>query len=293
MALTLNDSSVSSMSVATKKGTFHSPLDSTPNLNGKIIYFTASNAHGSGVFQVTADGGMATEVFVGSPFVHPRGIAISPDGQMLYIADPGADQIFSLAVTGGKPSPLADSKGTMPQNLNVVMQDGQQVIYFTGKVPMSDEGAVLRLSVQGGSGVSVIAKGDPLVAPDGIVVTRTGIIYVADRMAAGSGAGEVFKLSGTTLTSVVDPVHLGNPAGIALSPDETILLASAFQRNSSHDEVLLVDLKSLHTGAVTKVVGQNTNDSGGLHASPGVRGVLSWCGVTVGGSGTVYRVNLS
>lgn len=288
----LDDSSVSAMIRATQKGDFHTPLDSTPDMTGKTIYFTASNTHGAGVFQVPADGGTATEVFVGSPFMSPRGIAISPDGQTLYIADPKADQIFALAIAGKMPVSLAGSKGTNPQNLNVVNQNGLQVVYFTGKDATSGQAAVLTLPAKGSGSATVVAKGTPLVAPDGIVVKHDGTIYVSDRMAGGANEGKIFKIMGSAVSPIVNQVHLGNPAGIALSPDESILLASALQNTNNHDQVVLVDLKSLSTGAVTKVVGQNINDAGGLHASPGVKSVLSWCGVTVGDRGTVFQVTL-
>ncbi len=128
-----------------------------------------------------------------------------------------------------------------------------------------------------------MVKGAPLLAPDGIVVAPSGTIYLTDR---GTGEqGKVFKIEGTALTVVVNQIHTGNPAGIGLSPDASLLLISAHQPNSSFDEVFLINLKTLQTGTVTKVVGQNTS-TGGLHVSPGDPLVFSWCDT----SGSVYRI---
>ena len=285
----LDDSLLHGISIATQSSNFQAPQDSTPDADGTTIYFTADGPHGAGVFKVPASGGAATEVFVGSPFVSPRGIIMSPDGKTLFITDPKADQIFTLAITGNSPLPLQGSKGTTPQNLSLVGQNQQQVLYFTGKDPASGQAAVLKLSAQGADTATVVVEGSPLVTPDGVVVTQTGIIYVADR--STTDTGQVFKIDSGTLTPLLKQVRLGNPAGIALSPDESILLVSALQDNS-YDQVLLVDLATGQTGSVTKVVGQNLSDAGGLHASPVKKNIFSWNGVRRGGNGAVYLVEL-
>ena len=97
---TLGDNTVRSITIATQSGDFHTSLDSTPDIDGTTIYFTASSSHSAGVFRVPASGGPVTSVFVGSPFVTPRGIAISPDGKQLYVTDGAAGdkgEIFSTA----------------------------------------------------------------------------------------------------------------------------------------------------------------------------------------------------
>lgn len=132
-------------------------------------------------------------------------------------------------------------------------------------------------------------KGLPLVAPDGIVVTRAGVVYLSDRAAAGNGFGQIFKLDGSQLKAIVEKVKTGDPAGIALSPDESVLLVSAHQSDNPNDQVLLVNLATLQTGSATDVVGQN-HSAAGLHASHGNPQILSWADLTAQGTGTVYRI---
>src|SRR5437867_1444418 len=90
------------------------PLDATPDPDGKIIYFTAiSPIDGPGVFSVPATGGAVTKVFAGDPFVSPFGIAITGDGKTLYIADSGAQNasdlgsVWVVPVGGGMPTALS------------------------------------------------------------------------------------------------------------------------------------------------------------------------------------------
>lgn len=288
--LVLGDGSIKSITLVTQAGDFHDPLDSTPDVNGTTIYFTATGPHGKGVFRVPASGGTATEVFTGSPFVAPRCLVLSLDGQQIYVTDPGADNggaIFALPLHGGSPTVVRGSNQTAAQNVDVVSQDGQETIYFTGKDPSSGMPAVLKLPAKGADTASVVIKGSPLVAPDGIVVTHSGALYVSDRSAAGANFGQIFKIEGSSIKTIVGKIHTGDPAGIALLPDESVLLVSAHQSNSPNDQVLLVDLATLQTGSVTKVVEQNQH-AAGLHASHN-KSVLSWADVSR--SGRVYRVD--
>jgi DNA-binding beta-propeller fold protein YncE len=152
------------------------------------------------------------------------------------------------------------------------------------------------LPAAGANAATIVAKGTPLAEPDGIAVAQSGAIYISDRAAAGNGLGKIFKISGGAITTIVEQVKLGNPAGIALAKNDTLLLVSAYQANSS-DQVLVVNLATLKTQSVTKVVGQN-NYAGGLHRSPGAPDVYSWAGKNGGGGngggkdGQVYLVNL-
>jgi Tol biopolymer transport system component len=285
---TLGNASISSITLAAKSdgATFHTPLDSTPDVEATTIYFTATGSHGPGIFRVPAGGGAVTEVFSGAPFVAPRALAFSPDGTRLVITDTAADrtgELFTLAINGGTPLPIKGSQGSAPENLNVYKQNGQQLVYFTGKDPQSRQPAVLTLPITGASAPTVVVKGAPLLAPDGIVVAPSGVIYLTDR--GTRDQGKVFEIEGSTVTTVVNQTHMGNPAGIGLSPDASLLLVSAHQPNSSFDEVLLVNLNTRQTGAVTTIVGQNSY-AGGLHVSPGHKVVFSWADT----QGTVYRV---
>jgi DNA-binding beta-propeller fold protein YncE len=294
----LGDDLIAGATVAAESGVFRQPRDSTPDAEATVIYFTATGAGGPGVFRVPFAGGTATEIASGAPFVAPRGIAISGDDRLLYVADPQsggaggkAGQIFVVPVGGGPPAVLRGSEGFAPRGLDVARQGDREAVYFTGKDPNDGQAGVFKLAGEGGT-PAVVAKGAPFVEPDGVAVTRAGDVYVTDRVVAGAGAGSVFKIAGGTVTRIVDRVRTGDPAGVALTLDESVLLVSALQAERDRDQVLLVDLKTLQTGSVTKVVGEN-KDAGGVHRARN-RNLFSWADSTAGpsGGGKVYGVSL-
>ena len=286
----LGNDIVEHVDVATQSGNFHTPLDSAPDPDATTVYFTAAGPNGPGVFRVPAAGGDVTEVLVGNPFVAPIGIAVGSDGQQVYVADPQAPgdagkagQIF-VVPTGRRPAAtLRGAGGTAPRGLDVVREGDQDMIYFTGKDPADGLPAVFKLPAAGGSAPAIVAKGAPLVEPDGVTVTKAGVVYVTDRAAAGGNAGSVFKIEGKTVTTMVNRVRTGNPAGVALSLDESVLLVSALQPDRDSDQVVLVDLKGLQTGSLTKVIEQNQK-AGGVHRARN-RNVFSWADSTAGRSG--------
>lgn len=285
----LGDTLVKSADVATQSGPFQGPLDSTPDPDAATIYFTAGGPDGPGIFRVPAAGGAAEPLASGAPLVRPVGIAIGGDGRQLYVADPEAGEIFALPVTGGVPAPIQGASGSAPRGLDVVSEQGRDMIYFTGKAPGDGQPAVLKLPVSGGA-PTVVAKGAPLVEPDGVTVTRAGVAYVSDRAAGGGGAGSVFKIDGGTVTKIVEQVRVGDPAGVALTKDESVLLVSALQPDRASDQVLLVNLSTLQTGSVTQGIAQNQK-AGGVHRARNSN-TFAWADLSAGGAGRVYRIVL-
>lgn len=284
-----------SVEVATQPGSFHSPLDATPDPSGNFIYFIAIGKRGPGVFRVAAAANSpVVEIAAGHPFVAPTGIAISSDGLMLYVADAQAwseeglsGQIFVLPTGGGTPQTLPGAAGTRPRNLDVVPENRGDVIYYSGRESRRRQPAIFRLPTNRNNDAHILAQGAPLVEPDGIAVTETGVVYVADRASAGHGRGHVFRLRNRTLRPITLALRVGNPAGIALTSDESTLLVSSHQRDG-HDQVLFVDLRTLRTEIFTEVIGRNT-DAGGVHRARN-NDVYSWADSTVGGQGSVYVI---
>src|SRR5215471_11382430 len=68
-------------------------FDATPSPDGKTLYFTAVDpkTHLPGVYQAPSDGShlAGSTVRAGAPFAAPFGIAISTNGNELYVADSG------------------------------------------------------------------------------------------------------------------------------------------------------------------------------------------------------------
>src|SRR5438094_367407 len=76
--------------------------------------------------------------------------------------------------------------------------------------------------------LQVLALGAPLVAPDGVAVNTGGDAFISDKGAAeADGALFILNQGDATLTPFVTGLDVGDPAGIALTLDESTLLVSA------------------------------------------------------------------
>jgi DNA-binding beta-propeller fold protein YncE len=277
------------VTVASKSGDFAMPVDATPDADGTTFYFTAISPSGPAVFRVPALGGTAIPIAAGAPFVSPAGISISSDGRDLYIADPLAwagggrlGQIFVIPVGGGTPRVLSGAEGRGPHAIEVALDGGRDAVYFTGYNPSNRTPGIYKIPPSGGTAVAVV-EGAPLVEPDSVAVGRSGTVYYTDR-----GANAVCKIMGGIVSRVVDFIRPGNPAGIAVSLDESRLLVSTLQPYRNRAQVLVVDLSTLEVSAATDVVGKNPG-AGGLHRARDIA-IYAWCGAPMG---PVYKVMTS
>jgi hypothetical protein len=326
----LNDAVKSIAPQANGGTTFQAPVDAALDPDAKNVYFIANSAQGVGVFKTSLSGSDVVSLTVGAPFTTPLGLDVSTDGQTIFVADPGATvqsrlrrpqltkgQIFHLPATGGTPVAVPGTEGTAPRGLTIVNENGTDMIYFTGVDPSDGQPAVMKMPASGGT-FTLLDKGTPLVQPTGIVVSNDGLVYITDQASAPNGLGNVFQIKqqhthGTanhdsnqpavaldaaplvTMNShreLIATVRGGNPAGITLTQDQSLLLVSSLDTTQGTSQVLVINTSSRQQGIVNTVIGANTA-SGGLHrASKG--SMMVWCGVTAGsaGQGIVFRVEL-
>lgn len=265
----------------------NAPLDAAPDPKDETIFFLATGANGIGVFKVKESGGTPSEVFSGDPFVDPHGIVVDPDGSKIYVADraseAGAGAIYTLPVGGGMPTLLAGTSGTHPSALDIAEVKGETDVYFTG-TDMDGVPAVFSIPPDGGTATK-LAGGEPLGKPDGIAAAMDGAVYVTDEAPTTGGQGAVFKVQGGKITSVANGFVAGNPAGTALTLDESSLLVSSIDESQGTSQVLIVDLATAKTTTFSDVIKQN-NVSGGLHRSIASNS-FAWSGFN-----TVYSVKI-
>ncbi len=100
--------------------------------SGGIVYVADSGKSGvisPEVISIPATGGSFTTLSSGSPLVSPYGIAVG--GSTIYIADQGADSIWSVPITGGTPT-LYASDPRFDRLYNMTYYDGALYVADTG-----------------------------------------------------------------------------------------------------------------------------------------------------------------
>ena len=291
-ALPLRNEVVSAVTLVAEPALFTTPVDSSPDPDGKIIYFTASGPTGAGLFRVPAAGGTVEAVAVGSPFQSPMGLAVSSDGAQVVVADTAADQLILVATADGTATPLTGSQHTAPRGVEVKNEAGAEMVYFSGTDASDGQPAVWKIALAGGE-ATVVAKGAPLVEPMGVAIANDGAVYVADRSASGNGLGSVFRVLAGKVEAVAENFRTGNFAGVTLTLDGSVLLASALDAQRDSAQVLLIELGTGTKGMITKGVAQNSG-SGGVHRAYNVN-IFSWAdyrGKGGGGGGGVHRIDV-
>lgn len=283
-AVRLGDDTIGSIKVVATTGPDSGPVDAAPSPDGSVFYFTTSGTSTASVVSVAGSGGATSTLVSGAPLVKPVSVAVATDGSHVFVADSGAGKIFSVPSGGGAPTVVAGTEGRSPRGLDVTVDGGADVIYFTGSDPADGAPGLFSVPAAGGT-VTIVAKGSPLVSPDAVVVAGPGVAYVTDRGAAASQAA-VLKVSRASAVKVAD-VRLGDPGGVSLTRDGKTLLVSAQNVTTGADQLVLIDVATGKSGTASKVIGANHNSSGGVHRAYRTT-VFAWADVSR--SGRVYRV---
>jgi DNA-binding beta-propeller fold protein YncE len=257
-------------------------LDASPDPAGKVIYYTTGGER-PGIFRVPASGGAQRTVLTGRPLQRPEGLAVSNDGKRLFVADTRAGHILVVLVNGAKPHVLRGTAGSAPRGLEIQTRGGKELVVYTGKAADGSP-AVLRIAAGGAARPSVVLKGAPLSRPDGVAISRAGVIYVTDHAAVG---GRALRIDGSKVTTVAGAIRLGHPAGIALTLDETHLLISSLNKAKGTAQVVIVDLATGATSTFDDVIGANRS-AGGLHRA---RAAVPMGWADVQRPGRIYRVD--
>jgi 6-phosphogluconolactonase len=207
------------------KSTADHPIALVPSNDGTRLYGVFSGTNSVVTYAVSSDGGLSS-IGTMSTGATPAAAAVSPSGQLLFVANKDASTISRFAIGGGGSlSTLipATSTGTGTAPSALAMTPNGAFLYWTDTgsngldgFAVGADGSLtpLGLSVSTGSAPAALA-----VTPDG-----------AHLYAANSGDGTIDGWSIATdgsLTSVGDPALAGNGTGdIAISPDGARLVAA-------------------------------------------------------------------
>lgn len=277
---------------------FNTPFDATPSPDGKTIYFTAVSATGEpGVFTAPATANAkVTALFTGDPLVAPFGIATATDGAEIYVADSGADPdgtergaVYVLPKTGGTQSVLTGTEGYRPRGLEVVKIGSPPVdtVYFTGVDPADGMPGLFMVAGTGGSPMAV-AKGAPFADPGGVALTTDGDAFVLDTIQSGSHLATVLRVTSAGATALTSELHVGYPAGLALSMDEATLFVSGLDPEKGTDVVYAIDVAAETATPISKGI-DTYFEPAGLHRAHDVD-VFAWADSKAQGTGTVFVI---
>ncbi|MEW5871039.1 MAG: hypothetical protein AB1894_17325 [Chloroflexota bacterium] len=171
-----------------------------------------------GGFQ-TAIAQSTTVIASGEPLLDPTGIAVSPNGETIYVTDL-FDRVLSVPATGGTPTVIASGPLVNHTRGIVVSPDGA-TLYIAGYYKNN----ILSISASGGS-PTILASGYPLINPHGIEISPDGSkLYIAD-----VGAHAILELpvtGGVPTTIWTGPQVPYAISDVVVSPDgNTLYIAS-------------------------------------------------------------------
>jgi len=282
------DGTVKSVSsVATGGGAFRLPFDAALSPDGKTAYFTALAGDGAALFKSPVSGGAPTKL---ADLVGPGPVDVTSDGQSIVVADPGVETstgalgaIVSVSASGGTPSVIAGTEGTLPQGLSV---SGSRLV-FTGVDPADGLPGVFETS--GSGGVRTVLK-TGLVDPSGVAVASTGEVYVLDQDASGSGMRRIVKVTTNGAAELVNGLRVGFPSGIALAQNGQILLVASTDPTMGKARLERFSLSGGSAGAPATTMIGSFDEPAGLHRAAGFDS-YAYVDSGASGSGAVFVVN--
>lgn len=287
--------------ISNAPSTFSSPRAGAPLSDGSVVIIATlesaptEDATDSGervaILKQSPGGAPPSVLYSGDALVNPLDLAVSLDGETVYVADPsggpdGSGAVSTLSSSGGEPSVVL--AGYRPRAITVA-DDGR--VYVSGV--SNESGAPGVFELRGGTAVSVF-EGAPLVDPSGIAVQADGTVLVADTRlfdasADVSSEAGIVRIQGGKASVFASGFATGYPAGIALTRDEKTLIVSGEGPDRS-DTVFLVDMSAPAQPpvAVTADFSRYQDASAGLKRAHDSNTFI-WASLAANG-GTVFRI---
>lgn len=236
-------------------------VESSPD--GATFYAAAYDDMGRPtVFSIEVATGDVAPLHAGEPFLYPSDLAMSCDGDKLFVADTGVGVpdseigdpedalgqkggIYVLSTAGGEPTRL-ETPGISRAG-GVVVSVDCEALYVAGWTDM-ELPAVFKLPVDGGA-AEVLYEGAPLISPTGIHVDASDVAWVMDHEARNdSGEGMLFAVTADgAISEVIGGLGMGRHGGVSLVPAGVTAAIPTYNEATGQTELITANTE---TGAV-------------------------------------------
>jgi DNA-binding beta-propeller fold protein YncE len=210
------------------------PLGIAVDMSGKIYVVDATAAR---VLIYDSEGKYVTAVGIDSGLERPTGVAVTPDGQKIYVVNTGGVRSINHRVLAfdprGRLVQTIGTRGTDDGEFNLPLDcalgpDGKLYVLDTGnfRVQVFDaDGSIVQTFGEAGRFPGQFGH------PKGITVDAEGKIYISD---TNFGIFQIFNSEGRILMSVGQRSESGGPgkfilpAGISVDADQRIYVVDQF-----------------------------------------------------------------
>lgn len=236
-------------------------VESSPD--GTTFYAAAYDDMGRPtVFAIDVASGSVSPLHSGEPFLYPSDLAMSCDGDKLFVADTGlgvpdseigdpeeqlgqAGGVFVLSTADGSVTRL-DTPGISRAGGLVVSVDCE-VLYVAGWTDM-EVPAAFKMPVGGGA-PEVVFEGEPLRSPTGIHSDANDVLWMMDHEARNdSGEGLLFAVTlDGEISEVAGGLGMGRHGGVSLVPAGVTAAIPTYNEGTKQTELITANTE---TGAV-------------------------------------------
>ena len=283
----MGDGTVKSVATVVSGGkNFRLPLDAALSPDGRTAYFSTLVDEGAALFRVPASGGMPTRL---ADLVSAGPVDVTGDGRTLVIADPGVEAntgalgaILTVSSSGGTPSTLAGTEGTLPRGLAVA---GNRIV-FTGTDPADGAPAVFETSASGG--LSILLKAG-LFDPSAVAIAPRGEVYVLDAEAEGASS-RLLKISSGAASELAKGLRVGFPAGLAVAENGRNLLVATTDATTGKAQLERIATSGSRAGDPVGTTIGSFDEPAGLHRAAQADS-YAYVDSGASGNGAVFVIN--
>jgi 6-phosphogluconolactonase len=242
-----------------------------PAAQAKGTVYSTGNSNELQAKPIAADGSLGAASTTPTGMVTPRGIAITPNAQFLYMTTAGSN-VLGFNIAGAAPAQVTGSPYNVTDTggYGLAISPNGQFLYTLNE--NGGAGSVSIFAINGDGSLAKQGANIPLgYQPQGVAIAPNGSsLYITDT--TNNTVHSYSVAAGGAITQIGTPRAAGaNPKGIAISPNGSFVFTGATGGQLSvfpvaGDGTLPAATSTVNTGAVPQTVGV-TQDGRFLYAA--------------------------